>query len=103
MATTDQISQLRLLTAEPDATTYSDIVLSTRIDAVDGDLNRAAYDIWSEKAAGFALLVDVSEGGSTRKMGDLHEQALRMVQHFGGLVPGGEPTGRGTRIRRLRR
>lgn len=100
MATVDQIASLRLLIGEPiDAEPYTDAALSARIDAA-GDLNTVAADVWQEKAARYADLVDTSEGGSSRKMGDLHEQALNMVAHFRSMTPAA--TG-GTRIRRLGR
>lgn len=103
MATADEIAALRLLIAESiNAEPYTDARLSVRIDAA-GDLNTVAAEVWQEKAAKYADLVDTSEGGSSRKMGDLHEQALNMVAHFRSIVPSGLVPVGGTRIRRLTR
>lgn len=103
MATVEQIAALRLLIAEQiDAEPYTDTKLSDRIDA-GGDLNTVAAEVWQEKAAKYADLVDISEGGSSRKMGDLHEQALNMVAHFRSIIPTGLAPAGGTRIRRLSR
>lgn len=102
MASAAEIARLRLLVAEPDATTYTDEDLSTRLDGVQGNQNQAAASIWREKAAQAAGLVDTSEGGSSRKLGDLHEQALGMSAYFSDLDASTGPTG-GTRVHRLRR
>lgn len=91
MASVADIAALRLLIAEPDVETYTDAMLGAEIDADDGDLNKAAFNIWTQKAARSAELVDISEGGSSRKMGDIYEQALSMAKHFAGLIIGGEP------------
>lgn len=105
MATADEIAALRLLIAEPDdADPYTDAKLGARLDS-DGDPNLTAYSIWTEKAASAASLVNISEGGSSRSMGDLHEQALNMAGYFGKRLPATEtpiaaPT---VRIRRLSR
>jgi hypothetical protein len=91
-----------LLIAEPTEDSYDDATLSTRIDATP-DMNKLAHDIWMEKAAGYASLVDVSEAGSTRRNGQLHAQALAMAARFGNLITGGAPTGSPTRVHKLRR
>ena len=104
MATPAEIAALRLLVNEPDnVEPYTDAALGGRLDAASGDGNLVAYQIWTEKAATTADLVDISEAGSSRKMGDLHEQALGMAKHFAGLVSGGGPTEGVTRVVRLRR
>ena len=104
MATPEEIARLRLLIGEPTDETYTDEVLDTRLDTAD-DTNKAAYEIWVEKAAAAAELVDISEGGSSRKMGDIYEQALSMAKHFGSQVSGGvEPDApKYTRTHKLRR
>lgn len=101
MATAEQVSALRLLIAEPDDTDpYTTTTLFARIDAAGADLDRLAYEIWTEKAAAFATLVDISEGGSSRKSGDLHEQALAMAKVFADRAIAGEaPPGSSSRTR----
>lgn len=89
MATAEEVAALRLLIAEPDSDKYTDQQLSDILDAALTDMNKAAYEIWIQKAASAAELVDISEGGSSRKMGDIYEQALAMAKFFEGKVPGG--------------
>ena len=105
MATAEEIAALRLLIAEPDNTApYDDVTLGARLDA-DGNQYETASQIWTEKAASAAGLVDMTEGGSTRKMGDLYEQALSMAKEFGGLADSATspPNGASLRIKRLKR
>jgi hypothetical protein len=93
MATADEIAALRLLIAEPNnVDPWTDAVLGEIIDAVDNDLDAAAYQSWITKAASYASLVDVTESGSSRKLSQLQEQALRMATKFqsGGVDPGGD-------------
>lgn len=89
MASAEEVAQLRLLIAEGTPEKYDDAQLSDILDNAQGDQNQAAYEIWVQKAASAAELVDVSEGGSSRKMGDIYEQALTMANFFGAKVPGG--------------
>lgn len=90
MATPEQIAELRLLIAEPDdAPPYTDAFLGALIDANGGEQNKSAFTVWTQKAASAAELVDISEGGSSRKMGDVYEQALSMAKFFGDQTPGG--------------
>lgn len=104
MATPEEVAALRLLIAESTEETYTDAQLIEWLDAASGNENLVAYEIWTQKAAGYAGLVDVSEGGSSRKMGDLHEQALNMARVFAerstaeSLPPDGTA---GVRIRKL--
>jgi hypothetical protein len=87
MATADQITLTRLLVSEPvTSITYTDVVLSARIDAADDDLNVVARDIWLEKAASYVALTDISEGGSSRANGALHEKALKMAAWYSDAV-----------------
>lgn len=105
MATPEQIAALRLLIAEPSEETYTDAVLMALYDAA-ANPNLVAYDIWTQKAAAVAGLVDVSEGGSSRKMGDLYEQYLSMAATFATRATSETlpPTGAGSlRIKSLTR
>lgn len=106
MATPELIAALRLLIAEPDSTgTYTDAVLDAILDTMSGDLNKSAYEVWIQKAAAASDLVDISEGGSSRKMGDLQDNALKMAAHFASATPGGvEPDApKYTRLHKLAR
>jgi hypothetical protein len=104
MATAEQIAALRLMIAQPeDVAPYTNAVLGAAIDAA-GNLDQVAYEVWIQKAAAASALVDISEGGSSRKMGDLQEQYLAMARVYGDRLPtGGTELGRRTRISRLTR
>jgi hypothetical protein len=102
MATTDQISQLRILIAEPTADNYSDEVLGAAIDAA-GNVKGAAADIWLGKAAQSAGLVNVSESGSSRSLSDLHKNALAMAKQLGAEEEESVSDATGIRIRRITR
>lgn len=107
MADIADVKQLRLMVAEPDDTTYTDAMLGALLDAYalgTVPLARAARDIWYQKAAGYADLVDISEGGSQRKNGDLHKRAMTMAELYQGQADI-QDNGlmRATRIARLSR
>lgn len=63
-------------------TMFTNAQLQDILDAVDGDLDKAALAGWEEKAAEYANLVTVAEGNSSRQMSDLHKNALTMVKHY---------------------
>lgn len=67
-----------------DETTLTDPEVAALIAAnsdEDGTLNldRAVAAAWRRKAASYARMMDVSESGSSRKMSDLHKNALAMA------------------------
>lgn len=45
----------------------------------EGSVEEAAARLWTKKAATYAGLVDVTEGASSRKLSQLHDQALEMA------------------------
>lgn len=106
MAEKAAIDALRLLISEPDdKAPYDDIALSIRLDASPSTQGLAA-DIWREKAASYAALVNVSESGSSRSLSDLHKNALAMAKALGDVDPsnpGSGPAVRGVVMRRLTR
>jgi hypothetical protein len=107
MATAEEIAALRLLIAEPDdAAPYTDIALGAALDVAANEYV-VAFEVWTQKAAGTAGLVDISEGGSSRKMGDLYEQYLSMAEQMRvRAVSANQPpdgSGSGIRIRKLAR
>jgi hypothetical protein len=104
MATPEAIAALRLLIAEPTEEDYDDATLDAALDAVSGNADSAAASIWTQKAASYAMMVDVSESGSSRKLGDLHKNALSLAAAFGSSAETVvNPPQVGTRIRRLTR
>jgi hypothetical protein len=105
VATADEIAAFRLLIDEADdVDPYSDLSLGLRIDA-STSRQALAKEIWLEKAASYASLVNVSESGSSRSMSDLHKNALAMAAGFGAADPvaPGAPGTRGVRMRKLTR
>lgn len=100
MATVEDIATLRRYVAEPDETDWTDEMLATVIDSTDS-LNAAAVEVWDSKAASAASLVDISEGGSSRKNSDLVKNAQAMSALFTERVNKAIALTRGTRIRRL--
>lgn len=104
MATADEIAAFRLLIDEQtDKLPYSDAVLGVRLDAAASPESLAAQ-IWREKAAGYAALVNVSESGSSRNLSDLHKNALAMAAELTKVDPAATATTtRGTRMSRLTR
>jgi hypothetical protein len=102
MATADQIATLRLYVSEPDQATWTDEMLSSIIDS-STSLNTAAVEVWDSKAAALATLVDISEGGSSRKNSDLVKNALLMRDLFYNKEQTSLALTQGTRIRRLMR
>jgi hypothetical protein len=102
MATVDEIATLRRYVAEPDETDWTDETLGAIIDASDS-LNAAALEVWDSKAATLAALVDISEGGSSRKNSDLAKNALLMRGLFAKRIDDARDLTRGTLIKRLAR
>ena len=105
MATTEQIALLRVMINEPlNEAPYTDALLGAAIDAAT-TLNAAAASIWESKAASVAHLVDISEGGSSRKNGDIYEQYLAMAKLYTTKdIPGeGAPTARQSMTREIQR
>lgn len=106
MATAGEIAAFRLLIDEQaDKEPYTDAALGARMDLATSTESLAAA-IWREKAAAFAALVNVSESGSSRSLGDLQTNALKMADMFTKVDPTAPGTGsavRGVRMSRLTR
>lgn len=90
MATGQEISDLRVMINELTNETYTDFVLSERIDSASS-LQSLASAIWREKAGRYSELVDIQEGASRRSLGSLHSQALKMASHYENLGDDGAP------------
>jgi len=85
MASTDELAALRRATAlDADDTTYTDELLSAMF-ASYGSLSATAAQVWREKAAATAGMVDTTESGSSRKLSDVHKGALTMAADFDGV------------------
>lgn len=83
MASAGDVARLRRLTNEPTDTVYTNIVLGGYIDS-SLTVELAAAEVWREKAARYAGLVDTTEGSSSRKMSQLRDAALKMAELYGG-------------------
>lgn len=81
MATQEEIDQARSLV--PD-TKLSDDQIGAIIDDSDC-MNQAIGKIWGELAGTLSNLVNISEAGSSRSMGDLQKNALSMAKYYADL------------------
>lgn len=78
MATVDEISRVRRMTAlAEDDPTYTDSLVGGMIDDLGEET--AVVQIWREKAAGVADLVDITESGSSRSLSKLRDAYLGMA------------------------
>lgn len=107
MAAFEDIEKLRHFVAEPEPSEpWTDTKLGAIIDAYEGNVRAAAAHVWTAKAASAAHLVNISEGGSSRQMSDIHKNALAMASAFsasaGDEVIGGVST-RAARTRAIER
>ncbi len=101
MATAEELAELRRMIDEPGQDPYTDEMLGARIDA-SSDLRSLASDIWLEKSARYASMVDVREGNSDRKLSQLHAQASKMAASYAGSVTADESL-RVSRTRKIER
>lgn len=81
MASTTDVARLRKLADASNTTTYTQLDLSERLDRL-GTVEAAAAELWRERAAGYAALVDTQEGNSSRKLSQLSAQALAMAKQL---------------------
>jgi hypothetical protein len=78
MASESEVLRLRRVTdLMGNQDPYSDELLSALID--EFGFEKAAATIWHEKAASYATLVDTTESGSTRRLSQLHDHALKIA------------------------
>lgn len=82
MATVEDIELLREFVGEPGPENgWTDERLSRFSDRAE-TLLFAAADVWAVKAGEYAGLVNVSESGSSRNLGDLLKQARAMEEYY---------------------
>lgn len=78
MATDAELARFRRMTdLESDDETYSDTLLDGMIE--DLGFAGAAGQVWREKAASAATLVDTTESGSSRRLSGLKDAYLKMA------------------------
>lgn len=97
----DALTQLRRYVDEPTPDTYSDTELSQRITDAQGSLATVARDIWREKVAGAASLVNISEGGSTRGNSAIFDHYKDQLKYWQQAVDDEAAGGSVTVLRRL--
>lgn len=81
MATPDQIAQVRRNTNESTQEPFADDLIWGLIDDL-GSVEAASASIWEQKAASYSELVNVSEAGASRALGDLYKNALSMADRW---------------------
>ena len=83
MASPEALEELRSKIGDTETPyTYTDEVLNALLDAADDDSDKVASNIWRQKAASYAEMVDVSEAGSSRKNSDLFKNATAMAEYY---------------------
>lgn len=86
MASEAEVARLRRITdLADDDSVYTDTLLGQLIDNLG--IETAASQIWKEKAARYAGLVDTTESGSSRRLSQLWEHALKMGDEFTPVDP----------------
>lgn len=89
MATPAELAQLRDMINElDDSHGWTDEKLTEVLDRTentDGTVNlrKAASEIWEAKAGGLTTLNDVAESGSSRRLSQSFDHALKMAALFG--------------------
>lgn len=98
MATQEEIAMLVLVVG--GANDFTEPQLGEIFDAAS-DMDEAAAVVWEIRAGKYHGLVNISESGSSRNLGDMHKNALAMAAYFRGKgVVEGAATGR-TRTGRI--
>ena len=86
MASDDQIARLRRMTAlDANDPVYTTSLLGGMID--DLGFEAAAAQVWKEKAATVAGLVDTTESGSSRSLSQLRKGYMEMAEGVDAGVP----------------
>lgn len=103
MADEAQILALReMVNEDDDCGGWDDEKLSAIIDSTE-TLNSAAAQVWRLKAGQYASLVDVSESGSSRKLGDLRKNAAEMSAMYAAEDGDSSLASDGPIVQRIRR
>lgn len=104
----EQLAFMRQLISEPnDDNGWTDERIQSLGPAAvraDGtyDLRAYASAVWEAKAAEAVEMVDVSESGSSRSMGQIHGHALKMAERYRAPADESDDAARGrTRTRKI--
>jgi hypothetical protein len=83
MTTPGNLALLRLHIAEFDsAEPWTDDVLSEVLTRLSDNMNLAASELWSMKAARYSSLVSVTEAGASRDLNKLFDHAAAMAKMY---------------------
>lgn len=99
MATALEIAELRLNTQIVGDNTYTDQFLGELIDTYG--MTESEHKIWIVKRNQVASLVDISEGGSSRKMSQIFDQYDAIVKGYEDDANGGTAGRRPPRTRAI--
>lgn len=80
--TNDQLAILRRAIDEPTQVPYTDLILNDIFMTFGQDLNLTAAEVWRDKAAKAASLVDESEGPSSLKLSQLYTNAVKQADFY---------------------
>ncbi|MGE3487445.1 MAG: hypothetical protein AB7L09_22215 [Nitrospira sp.] len=94
MATDAQYQELVLLVGTEMLTEDQ---LKAVIDLNAGDMDASAAQVWEIRAGRYHGLVNISESGSSRSMGDLHQNAIRMAAMYRGKIAAEDQEASGAR------
>lgn len=81
MATQEEVDYFKLVVGSE---LFTDTQLSEILDAFPDKPNAAAAQVWEIRAGRYHTMVDIAESGSSRKMSDLHKNALAMAAYYNG-------------------
>lgn len=85
--TEDELALLREWIQEPISEEWNDDRLNAMYVIMEGNLRATAGAFWRGKAASVAMMGDITENGSSRKMSDAYKNALALAGEFE-AVPG---------------
>lgn len=95
MANELDIQRVRDLTNGAEG--FTDEQIGAALDS-GATIREFCYDFWTKKATEYSTMVNVSESGSSRNMGDMYKNALAIADRFSPLDP--TPQNRGAKISR---
>lgn len=79
MATEEQIAMFKLIVGNE---LFTEDQLGQVLDEQEGDFDLAAAQVWEIRAGKYHTMVNMTESGSTRNMGDMHKNALSLATYY---------------------
>ena len=96
------IEYVRRMTNERDQSHYVDDAVQQLIDHY-GEIG-AIVSIWRDKTARYSALADVTDSGTSRRMSQLYDQAMKQLSYWEGVLKkfgSGAGTAGGTRVAKI--